>query len=244
MRPGNTTVCVPQIRLNRSKTGRRGRTRVGSRSPPVAGPAQHEGLGEALSVMALPSPVVGHLVHRLGYTPWLVLLVGSASTFFLPGPSSETPIRVATVITLAVFFVVLIVRLLLSAAHHPTRRLSLVFLAFGVLLWAAGSATVSASQTTTVVTFPAPGEVLCLAAYLGMAGFLLLDGWRQATPTTAIAFEAAIVCGAAVCLAAFAVLTPLPGMSWQQSSERGGLEILLAVLYPLIDLVLFCLLYT
>src|SRR5659263_663811 len=192
MRPGNTTVCVPQIRLNRSKTGRRGRTRVGSRSPPVAGPAQHEGGGEGLSVMALPSPVVGHLVHRLGYTPWLVLLVGSASTFFLPGPSSETPMRVATVITLAVFFVVLIVRLLLSAAHHPTRRLSLVFLAFGVLLWAAGSATVSASQTTTVVTFPAPGEVLCLAAYLGMAGFLLLDGWRQATPTTAIAFEAAI----------------------------------------------------
>ena len=65
--------------------------------------------------MVLPSPVVGRVVRRLGYTPWLVLLVGSASTFFLPGPSSGTPIRVAAVITLAVFFVVLIVRLLLAA---------------------------------------------------------------------------------------------------------------------------------
>jgi diguanylate cyclase (GGDEF)-like protein len=189
--------------------------------------------------MVLPSSVVGRLVRRLGYTPWLVLLVGSASTFFLPGPSSGTPIRAATVITLAALFVVLIMRLLLAAAHYPTRRLSLVVLAFGVLLWAAGSATVSASQTTTVVTFPAPGEVLCLAAYLGMAGFLLLDVWRRTTLTTAIALETALVCGAAVCLATFAVLTPLPGMSWQRSSERGGLEILLAVLYPLIDLVLF-----
>src|SRR5450830_1799419 len=184
--------------------------------------------------MILPSPVVGRLVHRLGYTPWLVLLVGSASTFFLPGTSSGTPIRVATLITMAVFFVVLIMRLLLAAAHYPTRRLSLVLLAFSVLLWAAGSATVVGSQATTVATFPASGEALCLAAYLGIAAFLLLDTRRRPTLTTAIALEAALVCGAAVCAAAIAVLA-LPGMS----SQRGGFDILLKVLYPLIDLVLF-----
>jgi diguanylate cyclase (GGDEF)-like protein len=187
-----------------------------------------------VSVKALTSPAVGSLIQRLGYASWVVLLAGTASTFFLPGQSGGTPIRSATVVTLAAFFVILTVRLLFAAAHSPPRRLSLVFLAVGVALWAAGSASVSASQTIEVVRFPAPGEVLCLAAYLGMAAFLLLDVPDRATPTAAIALEAAVVCGAAVCLAAFTVLMPMSGRS-----ERAGLALLLAVLYPLIDLVLF-----
>jgi diguanylate cyclase (GGDEF)-like protein len=187
-----------------------------------------------VSVNAFAPQTSGRLNQRLGYATWLVLLAGAASTLFLPGPSGGTPIRSATVVTLAVFFIILMVRLVLTAAHSPTRRLSLIFLAVGVALWAAGGASVSASQTIEVVRFPAPGEVLCLAAYLGMAAFLLLDVPNRATPTVAVALEAALVCGAAVCLAAFTVLTPIAAMS-----ERRGLALLLAVLYPLIDLVLF-----
>lgn len=176
----------------------------------------------------------GRLFRGLGPASWLVVPLGAASTFVLPGSTDDTPIRSAMVITLAVFFVVLLTRLLLVAARQRTRRLSLLFLAAGVALWAAGSATVGASQTVAAVTFPAPGEVLFLASYLGMAAFLLRDVPRRAIPTAAIWLEAAVVCCAAVCLAGFAVLTPLSSGSF----ERGGLQLLLAVLYPLIDLVL------
>ena len=176
---------------------------------------------------------VGRLIRRLGPVSWLVIVLGAGSTFALPGEADGTAIRSALVVTLAVFFTVVFTRLLLAAAHYPTRRLSLVFLAVGVGLWAAGSATVSANQTVAAVSFPAPGEVLFLASYLGMAAFLLLDVPRRALPTATIWLEAAVVCGAAACLAAFAVLTPLSG-----SFERGGVPLLLAVLYPLIDLVL------
>jgi hypothetical protein len=100
-------------------------------------------------------------------------------------------------------------------------------------LWASGAATVSADQMTAVVTFPAPGEVLYLASYLGMAGFLLLDVRRRPVPPAAIWLEAVVVCGGAVCLAAFAILTPLSG-----SFARGGVQLLLAILYPLIDVIL------
>ena len=173
------------------------------------------------------------LIGRLGNGPWLVMLVGFGATRVLPGSPDGTPVRLAVVITLAVFFVVLLVRLLLSAARYRHRRLSLLVLAAGVGLWAAGSVTVSASQTVEAVTFPAPGEVLYLASYLGMAAFLLLDVPRRVTATATVWLEAAVVCGGAVCLATFALLTPLSG-----TFAHGGLPLLLAVLYPLIDLVL------
>src|SRR6187455_2234275 len=98
-----------------------------------------------MSTSRLSSPGTGRLIRRLGPISWSVVLLGAGSTLLLPGPADGTPIRLAMVITLAVFFVVLFVQLLLGMAHYRSRRLSLVFLAAGVGLWAAGSATVSAS---------------------------------------------------------------------------------------------------
>ncbi|HEY8720038.1 putative bifunctional diguanylate cyclase/phosphodiesterase [Pengzhenrongella sp.] len=189
-----------------------------------------------MSSERLASPTAGRMgrvVRWLGSASWLVLLLGIGSTFVLPGPQDGPPLRTAVVVTLLVFFVVLVARLLLQSVLHPARRLSLWFLASGVVLWAVGSATVGASQTEAAVMFPAPGEVFFLASYLGMVGFLLLDVPRRATATAAIWLEAAVVCGAAACLAAFAVLTPM-----SQRFDRGGLPLLLAVLYPLIDVFL------
>ncbi|MGV8966444.1 MAG: putative bifunctional diguanylate cyclase/phosphodiesterase [Cellulomonas sp.] len=173
------------------------------------------------------------LIRALGITTWAVIALGAVLTVVLPGPADGVAIRTGVVLTLAVFFVVICVRLVVAAVAFPARRPSLLFLAAGVVLWAAGSAIVSAGQTQTVVTFPAPGEVLYLASYLGMAAFLMLDVPRRGIPTAAIWLEAAVVCGAAVCLAGFAVLTPLSG-----TFSRGGLQLLLAILYPLIDLML------
>ncbi|WP_407341646.1 putative bifunctional diguanylate cyclase/phosphodiesterase [Pengzhenrongella phosphoraccumulans] len=178
-----------------------------------------------------PAPI--RVIRLLGIAAWVIIALGALLTFVLPGPADGVLIRTVVAITLAVFFVVLCARLAVAAVTFPGRGLSLWFLMAGVLLWAAGAAMVSMSQTQTVVTFPAPGEALFLASYLGMAGYLLLDVPRRGIPTAAIWLEAAVVCGAAVCLAGFAVLTPLA-----DTSPRGGLQLLLAILYPLIDLIL------
>jgi diguanylate cyclase (GGDEF)-like protein len=174
----------------------------------------------------------GHRAEQvLEGVSWLVAFAGTCVALVLPGPSDGPAVRAALVVTLAVFFLVLLTRLLLAAARQPGRRVPLLLLAVGVALWASGSATVSASQTVNPVRFPAPGEALYLASYVGMAGFLLLDVRRRAGTTTAAWLETAVVCCASVCLAAFVVLTPVSG-------AFPRVPLLLAVLYPLLDLVL------
>ncbi len=172
-------------------------------------------------------------LHPLAVAPWAVALTGLASLLILPGSSEGTAVRTALLVTLGAFFAVLIVRLLVTAAREPARKVPMLLLALGVSLWAAGSATVSASQTVDTVAFPAPGEVLYLASYLGIAAFLLLDVPRQRMPATVVWLEAAVVCTGGACLAAFAVLTPL-----SSSLEGDGVHVLLALLYPLIDVLL------
>ena len=183
--------------------------------------------------VTVAAPSADQLIRGLGRVSWLVAALGLGSTFALGGSQQDTPIRSAVLVSMAAFFVVLLARLVLAAVARPTRRLSLLILAAGVGLWAAGAAMVSGSQMVSVVTFPAPGEALYLASYLGMAAFVLLDVPRPSQATAAVWLETVVVCCAAVCLAGFAVLTPLSG-----TFERGGLQLLLAVLYPLIDLVL------
>ena len=179
------------------------------------------------------APSRDRLASALSAAAWLVAAAGTAITMWLPGSSSGPAVRTALLATLAVFFVLLLARLVHAANRQPARRIQLLILAGGVASWAAGSATLSASQAVSAVTFPAPGEALYLASYVGIAGFLLLDVRRRELPTATVWLEAAVVCCASACLAAFVVLTPLSG-----TFPRGGLVLLLAVLYPLLDLIL------
>lgn len=172
----------------------------------------------------------GGIVARvLTVGPWVAIGSGLASSRVLTGEGRA----VALVVSLVAVFGMLLARVLLTAIREPHRRLSLALLGGGVALWAAGSAWVSVGRTLSAVTFPAPGEILCVLAYLALAAFLQVDAPRRMA-TSAVAWtEAAVVCGAAVCLAGFAVLAPLSG-----TGVRGGLALLLAVLFPLINLVL------
>ncbi|HEY8717901.1 putative bifunctional diguanylate cyclase/phosphodiesterase [Pengzhenrongella sp.] len=180
------------------------------------------------------SPAAGRLQRGLGAASWIVLSLGIAVNVALVGVPDGSPIRTGVVVLQGIFFVLLFARLLAAAKSRTgTARLSLLFIAAGVGLWAAGSVTLSAGQTVAAVSFPAPGEVFFLASYVGVASFLLLDVPRRAIPTMAIWLEAGVVCGAAACLAAFAVLMPLSG-----AFSRDGLPLLLAILYPLIDVIL------
>lgn len=169
------------------------------------------------------------LARLLELGPWVAIGTGLSSSLVLTGEGRA----VGLVVTLVVVFGLLLTRVALTAGREPHRRLSLLLLGGGVALWAAGSAWVSVERTLSAVTFPAPGEILCVLAYLALAAFLQTDAPRRVA-TSAVAWtEAAVVCGAAVCLAGFAVLAPLSG-----TGVRGGLALLLAVLFPLINLVL------
>ena len=81
--------------------------------------------------------------------------------------------------------------------------------------------------------FPAPGEFLFLASYAGIAGFLILDVAKRVSTAAATWLETIVICGGAVCLAGSLLVTPAAGHFGHED-----LRLLLALLYPLIDIIL------
>ena len=152
----------------------------------------------------------------------------------LPRVASDSTVEVALVGAIAIYFVALLARVIRTSVRFPQRRTPLLLLASGITLWAAGSATVNAAETVSTVTFPSPSEVLFLLSYLGMAAFLLTEvPRRRRLPPLTLTLETIVICGAMACMAAVVVVTPI-----SLSFDRGGVALLLAVLYPLIDLAL------
>ena len=124
-------------------------------------------------------------------------------------------------------------RLVRTAIKNPSRRTPLLLLTAGICLWAAGSATVNAAETMTTVNFPSPSEILFLTSYLGIAAFLLTEVPRRRMPSVTVWLETTVICGATACAAAVVVLTPI-----SVNFDADGVQLLLAVLYPVIDLAL------
>ncbi|MDQ1245720.1 MAG: hypothetical protein QG597_87, partial [Actinomycetota bacterium] len=129
------------------------------------------------------------------------------------------------------------VRVLTVAWQRPARRASMVALAVGTGLWFAGVVVIATTTDPAVVQLPlSPGEWLFLAAYLGFGGFLLLDAHGTKGSSRAVWLEAVIMGGGAGCLAAVLVLLPVAA-----SVDEVGVPLLLALLYPLCDLLLMVL---
>jgi diguanylate cyclase (GGDEF)-like protein len=134
---------------------------------------------------------------------------------------------------MTVFFVLLLVRLSLAAARDRFRRKSLITLIVGIGLWAGGSAVLNGGGDAAATKFPAPGEWFFLASYVAMAAFLYLDARRRVDRALTNWLDAAVVCGGTACLAGGLLLTPV---ALRFGAE--GLPLLVALLYPLIDVVL------
>lgn len=183
--------------------------------------------------MEASRPRAGRRPALLAIAPWCVAATGFASSFLLPGPADGPAVRTALLLTIAGFFALLLTRIVVAAARHRRQRPAMALLFSGVVLWAAGSATLSANQAQEAVPFPSPGEVLYLLSYLGLFAFLLVDVPRRRLPVTTVWLEAAVLSTAGACLTAFAVLTPL-----SSSLEGDGVALLVALLYPLIDCLL------
>jgi diguanylate cyclase (GGDEF)-like protein len=173
-----------------------------------------------------------HAVKGLGVFSWVVLPVGLTPVAVMAGKAPETAQSIL-VLALGIFFAALLLRIGAAAVAQPSRRRALCVLLISVGLWAAGSAVLNGTAQPDLTRFPAPGEWLFLASYVGMAGYLIIDTAQRFSKTLSTWLETAVICGGTACLAGSLLLTPVA-----TAFGKDGLPLLLALLYPLIDLTL------
>ncbi|NRQ49600.1 putative bifunctional diguanylate cyclase/phosphodiesterase [Aeromicrobium stalagmiti] len=163
---------------------------------------------------------------------WAVLIVGLlANQVSQSVAHHRSPAILLT--SLSVFFPLLVLRMALAVVLSPGRRTTLLLLLAAVTAWSLGSISVNAARVGEQAHFPAPGEWLFLISYLGMAGYLLRDVDRRATRPARGWLDIAVICGGTMCLASLLLVTPI-----QLASGQDGLSLLLALIYPLADVIL------
>jgi diguanylate cyclase (GGDEF)-like protein len=167
-----------------------------------------------------------------GRLAWAVLIIGvPANQIVQTVAHQKSPVILLT--SLAIFFPLLLLRLALTAYLSPGRRTTLLLLLAAVSTWALGSASVNAARVDARASFPAPGEWLFLVSYLGIAGYLLRDVDRRYSRPARAWLDVAIICGGTACLASLLLVTPI-----QVASGQEGAPLLLALIYPLADVIL------
>lgn len=169
----------------------------------------------------------------LGWLGWGVILLGGIAGFIANPTATSEADESILVASMAAFIVIMLIRMTLAATLWPSRRSALIPLMIGVALWFAGAGVLSASAPASTTSFPAPGEWLFLASYVAMAAFLVLDVSGSHGRAGTAWLDALIMCGAVAALAGGLLLTP-----FVQSFPEGGIPLLVAILYPLIDLAL------
>jgi diguanylate cyclase (GGDEF)-like protein len=184
------------------------------------------------SVSGSRSPRVAVAERVVARLSWLWLVVGLAANQVAQSATHETS-QAILLTTLSIFFPMLLVRLALAVRLYPGRRAGLLLLLAAVFAWSLGSMTVNAESAATRAHFPAPGEWLFLASYVGMAGYLMLDVDRRQLRPTRGWLDIAVICGATSCLSSLLLVTPI-----RLASGQEGAPLLLALIYPLADLVL------
>ncbi|MBM7519935.1 putative bifunctional diguanylate cyclase/phosphodiesterase [Nocardioides nitrophenolicus] len=168
----------------------------------------------------------------VAYASWAWLIVGLAANQVAQS-AIHVNSQAVLLTTLTIFFPMLLLRLALAAWLYPERRRGLLLLLAAVLAWSLGSMSVNAESAVTRPHFPAPAEWLFLASYLGMAGYLMLDVDRRQQRQTRGWLDIAVICGATSCVASLLLVTPI-----QLASGQEGVPLLLALIYPLADMVL------
>lgn len=137
---------------------------------------------------------------------------------------------------LGAFFLMAVARSVLSAVRFP-RPVPRVLLAGGLVLWVSGSMSIGASGDLHATSFPAPGEALFLSAYVLLAAALVLDvPRRRGSGSLSGWLDAVVVCSGAFSLAGVVLLSPAG-----QRLDAQGVGLLLALIYPLLDVILFVL---
>lgn len=174
-----------------------------------------------------------HLPRGLSVAGWALLIVGGIVGMLIQSSTRAPVPEVPLTIGMGVFFALLLARLVVALLRQPERRTAIASMTIGVTLWAAGSATVASVVHAEAPTFPAPGEMLFLAAYVAMAAFVRFDAGHRRGAAMTPWLDAVIVCGGAGALAAVLLLTP-----FVQAFPQGGVPLMIALIYPVINVVL------
>lgn len=180
-----------------------------------------------------PSMVWVSKAHTVvAWVSWAVLVLGlSANQLAQSVAHRNSPAILLT--SLSIFFPLLLLRLALAAILTPGRRTTLLLLLAAVAAWSVGSIMVNAARMDAEAHFPARGEWLFLLSYLGMAGYLLRDVDRRQPRPGRGWLDVAIICGGTFCLASLLLILPV-----QLASDLEGVPLLLALIYPLADVIL------
>ena len=175
-----------------------------------------------------------HLTDRaLAWALWGVLGAGLAVSAVTTAVSTYERSQAVLLTCLSAFFIVLILRLGVAARVARTRRVPLLLVLGAVVVWSLGSISVNAASLAAQRTFPAPGEWLFLASYLGLAAFLLTDARRRPVRASRSWLDVAVISGAVFSLTSLLLVTPISIASGAQ-----GLPLLLALIYPVADMAL------
>ena len=169
----------------------------------------------------------------IGVSAWVLLAMGMMIYAYL-GAIQWSGVQSYLTISLSIYFSLLVIRIVLAVIAQPRRRWTLGLLLLGVLLWASGSAALNGVGHPDLTKFPGPGEWFFLSSYAALAAFLVLDASNRITSgETGRWLETAVICGGAACLAGGLLVTPAA-----HALGQDGLPLLLALLYPLIDIIL------
>ena len=169
----------------------------------------------------------------LGLVSWVIVIVGAVAAY-IARPQTDGDVDTTVLITtMAVFGVVSLTRLFLAILLWHSRRAALSAFVFGFVMWQIGSAILNGSGQASHMSFPAPGEWLFLISYVGFALFLGFDVATKSPHSSMAWLDAAIICGGVGALASSVLLLP-----FAQNYPDGGLPLLTAILYPLIDITL------
>jgi diguanylate cyclase (GGDEF)-like protein len=174
-----------------------------------------------------------HVVRLLGVMGWVVLATaGIVATLSVQNTEADLD-ETVLLIGIILLVVIWIARITVSAAIWPSRRVALVALAVGTILWYIGSTILNAATPASATTFPAPGEGFFLASYIGFAAFVVLDATTRSGRAETAWLDAVIMVGGVGAVAGAILLSP-----FAQNFPEGGIPLLVALLYPMLDLAL------
>ncbi|MFC3690063.1 putative bifunctional diguanylate cyclase/phosphodiesterase [Aquipuribacter hungaricus] len=164
---------------------------------------------------------------------WAVVVLGTVLGLTSTGFSATPAPQGLTLAVLSAFFPLACLRLVVAALLGPERRTARLVLVSGVALWAVGSIVLHQGGDVADKSFPGPAELFFSPSYAAFAAYLLLDASGRTTASRKTWLEAVLVCGGVTCLSASLLASPLGSVFGAE-----GLALLLAVVYPLLDLFL------
>ena len=175
------------------------------------------------------------LSRAFGVATWVALAICAFLIAFIPHDGQGRKVaESATVTLISGMFLMFAARLICAAVAWRERRYATVSLLASLVLWVMGSSALTATAQPDLMDFPAPGEGFFLASYAVMAVFLVLDAGDRGRLSMGRILDAIVTCGGAVCLAGAVLLSPLESLF-----SGSGAGALVALIYPLLDLLMF-----